>query len=157
MCVCESVNGDAMKSTSKLKQDCEKVNQQLREEAAKLRLGTKASRDRLERSKSDNQVFSYWATLEFREFCRRMIEGRGSANANGLIADGARLLGLSPVTTKRYLSTLRASGGPLAGLGEIVILNAHYSPIEEDGYWLEEEGGKAEGGRQKAEGGGRDG
>ena len=146
-----------MKSKTVLKMDCERVNEQLREEAVKLRLGTKGSLDRLEQSKSDNQLFHYWGVLEFREFCRREIEGRGSANAGGLIVDGARMFRCSVVTTKRYLNELRARGGPLAGLGDVVTLNARYAPVEEDGYWREEEGGKAEGGRRKAEGGGRDG
>ena len=130
-----------MKPKSILKMDCERVNKQLREEAVRLQLGRKGSLDRLEQSKSDNQLFHYWAVLEFREFCRREIERRGSANAGGLIVDGARLLGFSVVTAKRYMSELRARGGPLAGLGEVVILNAHYVTAEEDGYWLEEEGG----------------
>ncbi len=126
-----------MKQKSELKQDCKRVNEQLREDAVRLRLGTKGSLPRLEGCKGDNQVFYYWGLLEFREFCRRMIERTGSADARGLIVDGARLLRVNQITTKRYLEALRARGGPLAGLGGIVTLNPHYVTVEEDGYWTE--------------------
>jgi hypothetical protein len=56
-----------------------------------------------------------------------------------LINGGARLLGLSPVTTKRYMGKLRSENGPFAGLGDIVTINANYVPKEDDEYWQEAE------------------
>ncbi len=145
-------------SKSDLMQACDRVNELLKAEAKALQLGVKGvSLERLDATRSDLPMFSYWGKMEFREFCRRMLERRGQVAAAELIRDGARMLRLSSETTKRYLRELRAAGGPLAGLGDAVILNGRYKPVEEDDYWLEGESGeqKAEGGRQKAEGRGR--
>lgn len=145
-------------SKSALQRECDRVNGLLKAEAKALKLGVKGvSLERLDATRGDLQMFSYWGKMEFREFCRRMLERRGQVAATELIRDGARMLRLSSETTKRYLRELRAAGGPLAGLGDTVILNGRYRPVEEDEYWLEEESGekRVESREQKAEGTGR--
>jgi len=125
---------------SDLERACDRVNELLKAEAKALQLGVKGvSLERLDATRSDLPMFSYWGKMEFREFCRRMLERRGQVAAAELIRDGARMLRLSSETTKRYLRELRAAGGPLAGLGDAVILNGRYKPVEEDDYWLEGE------------------
>lgn len=143
-----------MKSKSALQKDCEQVNQVLKAEAIRLRLGTKISLARLDACKGDLKAFSELAMMEFREYVRRALEKPGSMNAQVLMYEGARLLKLNPETTKRYLRTLRARGGPFAGLGDVVTLNPHYVAVEEDSYWLdeEEEDRSVEGRRSKAVG-----
>jgi len=74
--------------------------------------------------------------MEFREYVRRQIEHQ-AGSASALIIGGARLLGLSPETTKRYMFKLRTFGGPFSGLGDIVIINPNYQPRELDSYWLD--------------------
>lgn len=127
-----------MRTKSTLKRECEKVNVLLRREAEELRLGTKVSLARLDGCKDDLKAFSYWAKLEFQEYVRRTVEKNGSANAQALIYGGASKLKVNPETTKRYLRTLRAAGGPFAGLGETVVVNANYTPPEEDEYWVDD-------------------
>jgi hypothetical protein len=114
------------------------VNEILKAEAEELQLGTKKSRGRMAESEGDVRVHSYWAEMEFREFVRRQLEKHPSANAMSLINEGARLLGLSPVTTKRYLAKMRSKNGPFSGLGDIVTINPRYVPPEDDEYWREE-------------------
>lgn len=128
-----------MKSKSALQKDCEQVNQVLKAEAIRMRLGTKSSLARLEACKGDLKAFSELAMMEFREYVRRALEKPGSMNAQVLMYEGARLLKLNPETTKRYLRTLRSSGGPFSGLGDVVTLNPHYVAVEDDSYWLDEE------------------
>ncbi len=125
-----------MRSKYELKKESARVNELLRAEALELGLGTKKSLKRLADSKGDLKAFSYWAELEFREFIRRRLEQHNYV-ATVLINEGARLLGLSPATTKRYFEKLRAYGGPFVDMGEVVIINVHYRPPEEDEYWLD--------------------
>jgi hypothetical protein len=117
-----------------LERACERANKVLREEAQKLGLGTKKSLERMDEARQlDKVAFSYWATLEFQEYVRRRLEEHPVLNESGLINGGARLLHLSPVTTKRYLATLLAGEGPFRGMGDMVMLNPNY-PADED-YW----------------------
>ncbi len=127
-----------MRNKSELKKATARVNQVLKAEARVLGLGTKSSLERLEQCKNDMPAFSKWAELEFREYVRRQLE-KHTCTSIVLINGGARLLGLSPATTKRYLGKLRVEGGPFGGLGDVVILNPRYVPKEEDDYWLSEE------------------
>jgi hypothetical protein len=119
-----------------LRRQQQQVNELLREEAVRLRLGTKESVPRLEafRARGDMAEFSAWCEREFCEYIRRQVE-RGPRSSGLLINDGARLLGISPATAKRYMGKLRAKGGPFAGLGDVVILNPRYQPRETDEYW----------------------
>jgi len=126
-----------MRPKSKLLRESQRVNQLLREEAEELQLGTKQSLARMEQAKNDASAFSYWAEMEFREYVRRALEKHRAINAVALINGGARMLGLSPVTTKRYMAKLRSENGPFGGLGDIVIVNPNYVPKEEDAYWQE--------------------
>src|SRR5512136_230805 len=87
---------------------CEHVNKELEQEAQKLGLGTKKSLARMDEARQvDKVAFSYWAQLEFQEYVRRELERHPTINASILINNGARLLHISPVTTKRYLAVLR--------------------------------------------------
>jgi len=126
---------EKVRSKSELAKECDQVNRMLRVEAESLGLGTRGSLERMEQAKHDPSSFSYWAELEFREYVRRMLEKHGSMSAALLVNGGARLLKLSSVTTKRYLSKLRTEKGPFAGLGDVVVLNSHYCPAEDDDYW----------------------
>lgn len=128
---------DKVRGKTELQRESEKVNSLLKAEAARLELGTKRSLERMEGCKHDPSSFSYWAELEFREYVRRMLERQGSASAALLVNGGARMLKLSSVTTKRYLSKLRAERGPFSGLGDVVILNPNYCPAEDDEYWMD--------------------
>lgn len=128
-----------MRTKHQLKTEIARVNELLKSEAIELMLGTKKSLGRLEeaRNERDRQAFTYWAMLEFREYVRRQLEKHGVAPATGLINGGARLLRLSPATTKRYMDSLRTGGGPFSGLGDQVTINPNYKPVEEDDYWLD--------------------
>jgi hypothetical protein len=127
-----------MRDKMTVKAECRRVNHLLRDEAEKLQLGVKGvSLQRLEQSRNDQAVFSYWASKEFQEYVRRTLDERQAVSQNYLINEGARKLGLSPVTTKRYMSALRTANGPFGGLGDIVVINANYVPVEEDPYWTE--------------------
>ena len=123
-----------MRPKHELTKTSERVNTLLREEAISLRLGTKKSLRRLDECKSNMTAFSHWAELEFREYVRRQIEHR-AGSASALIIGGARLLGLSPATTKRYMEKLRTKGGPFSGLGDIIVINPNFQPRENDSYW----------------------
>ena len=123
-----------------LKRECEGVNTLLRQEAIALDLGTTKSIKRLEACKGDLTAYSRWAELEFREFVRRRIQHR-AGSATGLIIEGARLLDLSPATTKRYMQKLRSRRGPFSGLGDILTINPNYQPREEDDYWQDADDG----------------
>lgn len=124
-----------VRSKTDVQRECERVNALLKEEAEQLMLGTKKSLSRLEGAKNDASAFSYWAELEFREYVRRALEKHRTVTSSILVNGGARLLGLSPVTTKRYMGKLRSESGPFSGLGDIVTLNPNYVPKEEDAYW----------------------
>ena len=124
-----------MRSKTDVQRECERVNELLKKEAQDLELGTKKSLARLEGAKNDVSNFSYWAELEFREIVRRKLENHPALSSSSLINDGARLLGISPVTAKRYMSKLRSDKGPFSGLGDIVTINPNYVPKEEDDYW----------------------
>jgi hypothetical protein len=128
-----------MRQKPELLRECERVNDLLRKDAKKLDLGTKKSLARMEEaSRVDREAFSYWAQLEFKELIRRELENHPTINASILINKGARLLKLSPVTTKRYLAVLRAgSTAPFASMGDIVMINPNYVSPEQDGYWQE--------------------
>lgn len=128
-----------MRAKNVLKSECRKINEVLKAEAKELRLGTKKSLGRLAECENDASAKSYWAEMEFREYVRRQLEIRTSVNAVSVINGGARLLGLSPVTTKRYLAKLRSERGPFSGLGDIVVINSHYVPKEDDEYWEDED------------------
>lgn len=127
-----------MRSLYKLKKESARVNELLKAEAIELRLGTTKSLKRLEDCKGDLKAFSHWAELEFREYVRRKLEHHAGVSGS-LINTGARLLGLSPATTKRYLEKLRTEGGPFSGLGDEVIINPNYQSREADAYWLNDE------------------
>lgn len=129
---------ELVRTKSELEKECARVNIILRAEAKAMELGTKKSLARLAQNANDVVTFKYWALLEFREYARRQIEQHQSVSATGLIANGSRLLGLSPVTVKRYLVELRAENGPLSGMGDIVVLNPRYVPAADDPYWEEE-------------------
>ena len=128
---------EVMRSKTEVQRECERVNKILKEEAIALQLGTKTSMKRLEDSKTDAGIgtFSFWAELEFREYVRRNLEQHQSMTISTLILGGARLLGVSPMTTKRYMNKLRAENGPFGGLGDVVVINSRYIPREEDPYW----------------------
>ena len=126
-----------MRQKPELLRECERVNGLLREEAQKLDLGTKKSVSRMDEARhSDRESFSYWAQLEFREYIRRELESRPTVSASAMINDGARLLKISPATTKRYLAVLRAGRtGPFTSMGDIVMINANYVSSDKDSYW----------------------
>ena len=124
------------RSKTELHRECERVNRLLLEDAIRLQLGTTISLARLAEAKSNNKdEFSTWATLEFQEYVRRKLNDRDSVSANAMIYGGSRMLKLSPVTTKRYMGTLRSEGGPFGGLGDIVTFNPGYKSVEDDDYW----------------------
>jgi hypothetical protein len=117
---------------------CERVNKVLEEEAQRLELGTKKSLPRMDEARQyDKVAFSYWAQLEFQEFVRRQLDRHPTMNASILINSGARMLKISPATTKRYMAALRSGNGPFAGLGDIIMLNPNYIPTDQDDYWQE--------------------
>ena len=118
-----------------LMRECERVNKVLEAEALKLGLGTKRSLARMDEARLvDKVAFSYWAVLEFQEYVRRELADRPTCSASILINNGARLLHISPVTTKRYLAVLRAGDGPFRSMGDIIMLNPNYT-AGEDSYW----------------------
>jgi hypothetical protein len=127
--------GQAMREKTVVKRECERVNALLKDEAVELELGTKKSLGRLEQVKNEPSEFSYWAELEFREYVRRELEQHQRITSSILVNSGARLLGLSPVTIKRYMGKLRSKNGPFSGLGDIVTINPNYVPKEDDAYW----------------------
>lgn len=130
-----------MKSKQQMRRDIDHINQLLKDEAVKLSLGTTKSQSRLAsaRQADDNVTFSYWAQLEFREYCRRQLEKHPVLPASLLIAEGARMIGLSTITAKRYMTVLKAgSTAPLMGFGDNVMLNHGYQPPEQDTYWTTE-------------------
>jgi hypothetical protein len=134
------------RSKSELMRACERVNKILEAEAKEKELGTKKSLARMDEARQlDKVAFSYWATLEFQEYVRRELEKHPAINASILINNGARLLHLSPVTTKRYLAVMRAGEGPFRGMGDVVMLNPNYTSADGD-YWQDvpgqEEGGE---------------
>lgn len=127
-----------MKTKQQLARDTAHVNQLLKDEGRRLLLGTKRSKARLETARlaDDNTTYSYWARLEFLEYCRRQLEGHAVLPASVLIAEGARIIGLSLITTKRYMSELKAGAtAPLLGFGDNIMLNHGYVPPDEDPYW----------------------
>lgn len=128
-----------MRTKGQLRNRQRQVNEILKGEARSLGLGTKESLPRMNAVKGDLAEFSFWAQKEFQEYVRRMLEARGSVSAVAMMNNGARLLGLNPVTTKRYMNKLRAQNGPFSGAGDIVILNPNYKPPEDDDYWQEVE------------------
>lgn len=127
-----------MRTKQEVKKECRRVNDLLKAQARRLKLGTESSLQRLSDCRNDPATFREWAELEFVEYCRRILDQHESSSANSLINGGASQLKLSPVTTKRYLSKLRSARGPLGGLGDVVMLNPNYVPTEEDDYWLKE-------------------
>jgi len=126
-----------LKSKRELKKDIERVNRILEEEARDYDLGSPRTLETLSQLRGDNQAFSERAKLEFREYVRRKLLKAPVPPKKALELGGARLLGLSPATTKRYMEELRTERGPLAGLGEIVILNRNYVRPENDPYWTD--------------------
>lgn len=125
-----------MRGKNELYKEGQRVNEILKEEADRLQLGTKGSLARLSAARSEGgSAFSTWAELEFREFVRRMLEKHTSISSNSAITEGARMLGVSPATTKRYMAKLRTARGPFGGLGDIVVINANYVSPEMDDYW----------------------
>jgi hypothetical protein len=116
--------------------ECERVNEVLKKQAQKFELGTTKSLARMDEARQcDRETFSYWAQLEFQEYVRRQLERHPTMHASILINNGARLLRLSNITTRRYLAVMRSGDGPFSGLGDVIMLNANYT--EQDGYWRE--------------------
>ena len=117
-----------------LLRECERVNKLLKKEAERQGLGTRKSLARMEEARQNDKVaFSYWAQLEFQEYIRRELESHPTISASLLINKGARLLKLSPVTTKRYLAVLRSDDGPFSSFGDTVMINQNYTETED--YW----------------------
>jgi hypothetical protein len=117
--------------------ELERVNKILKDEAILLELGTKKSLPRLEQVKNDSKAFTYWAELEFQEYIRRSLEKCSTSAIAILINGGARLLKLSPITTKRYMGKLCLDNGPFVAQGDTIAINPDYVSPEEDSYWLE--------------------
>jgi hypothetical protein len=129
-----------MRSVYELRRASEQVNKILLDDAKRKGLGTKRSRQRLEDARQDDSAaFSYWAQLEYREYIRRQLERHDTINASHLIRGGAYQIGISPVTAKRYLSTLASEYGPFSQLGDLVMINVNYTPPEAAPYWLAED------------------
>ena len=127
-----------------LLRECERVNILLKKQAQQFELGTKKSLSRMDEARQyDREAFSYWARLEFQEYVRRQLEAHPTAHASNLINNGARLLRISSVTTRRYLAELRAGDGPFSGLGDTIMLNTNYT--EQDDYWADNLSDQAEG------------
>ena len=122
------------RSKNELLRECERVNQLLKKEAERQGLGTRKSLARMEEARQNDKVaFSFWAQLEFQEYIRRELESHPTISASLLINKGARLLKLSPVTTKRYLAVLRSDDGPFSSFGDAVMINQNYTEIEDYG------------------------
>lgn len=131
-----------MKSKQQLKRDVNHTNEMLKDDAIRLSLGTQAGYKRLEyaRQSDDNVTFSHWARLEFREYCRRMLEKHPVIQSSLLAAEGARIIGISEITAKRYLRELKAGRtAPFMGFGDNIMLNHSYQPSEQDDYWQRDE------------------
>lgn len=112
-----------------------RTNELLKARAARLRLGTKESLPRL-RAAEDRKTFRQWAELEFVEYARRRIlEEHGQCFCRDVVDGSALLLGLSQVTTKRYLDANCAKNGPLVRRHGMLTLNADYCSPEQDAYW----------------------
>lgn len=131
-----------MKPNSQLRREAEKVNNLLKTDAERLNLGTRKGKERLDRARQsdDNVTFSYWARLEFLEYSRRQLEKHSMLMASTLAAEGARMLGISLITAKRYLQELSAGKtAPLMHFGDNILINYNYVPAEQDTYWTDEE------------------
>lgn len=126
-----------LKEVYELRQEIARVNTILEEEARVLDLGTSKSLEILSQIRGDNSAFSERAKLEFREYVRRQLLRKPTPGKKQLELGGARLLGLSPATTKRYMEELRTEHGPFSGLGEVVILNRNYVSPKDDPYWVD--------------------
>jgi hypothetical protein len=135
-----------MRKIYEIRRECERVNKLLLADARKQGLGTKSSRQRLDEARhDDSNAFSFWAQLEYREYIRRQLERRDTISASHLIKTGAYLLGISPVTAKRYLSALASEIGPFNQHGDLIMINPHYVPSEDDTYWLDDASDPVEG------------
>ena len=120
-----------------LLRECERVNELLKKQAQKYNLGTKKSLQRLDEARQcDRDALSFWAQLEFVEYVRRQLEQHPAIHASILINDGARLLKMSSVTTRRYLQVMRSKGGPFTGMGDTIMINSNY--FEQDDYWQDD-------------------
>ncbi len=127
----------------------DRVNLLMIEEANEIGLGRKNSLEILSQLRGDNVLFSTRAKLEFREVVRRTIMNNWEAkkarghipvgNRKALELKAARLLGISPVSSKRYMDSMRLAKGPFSGTGDDVYLNEFYTKPEEDEYWLDED------------------
>jgi hypothetical protein len=128
-----------MRSKYERQRECEQVNKILLADAKLKGLGTKSSRARLDDARqNDSAAFSYWAGLEYREYIRRELEKRDTTSASHLIRGGAYRLGISPITAKRYLSTLTSEIGPFTQYGDLVMVNPDYVQPESDTYWQDD-------------------
>jgi hypothetical protein len=117
--------------------ECRRVNAFLLEEARKLDLGTTKSLARMDEARQlrgNRERFSRWARLEFREYIRRKLELHPDVRSSDMINGGALLLGVSPVTTRRYLADLRTGGtGPfIVQAGKVTINPFYVSPEMDD-------------------------
>lgn len=136
-------------SKKELLDEIDRVNTLLVEEARALGLGRRNSLEVLASLRGDNVQYSTRAKLEFREIVRRTLmqnwEKKKAAghlpvgNKKALELRAARLLGISPVSAKRYMDSMRLPRGPFSGVRDDVYLNQFYTRPEDDEYWLDED------------------
>ena len=121
----------ARDSRTQLEKDCERVNQLLKLEAVRLKLGTKNSLKRLDDARElSNITYSYWAKMEFQEFVRRQLEKQPTVDSDDLTYLVASVLRISSETVKRYVSVIRKGAGPFRCIGKMVMLNENYTGDE---------------------------
>ncbi len=134
----EKRTGDKLLKDAKKKQAL--VNDLLKERAKQYKLGVKGvSTKRLNGLRNDLPAFSKMAQLEYVEHARRVLEKSGALHIDIINNRFSRLFGISVATLKRYIKTATAQGGPLARMGDMIMISSSYVEPDDDDYWWEDD------------------